>query len=160
MAIAQFVNLFRNLFKLKEPVTPYDLEQTLLRPQHDSALITDLMGRLLNKRGVSDQNFTSDYDSWNVLLAKKFNGMYKNYRKFSVRFLNFDPDIGESIKLQEKSGAEENISIEEPKIEDSEEVKIEKPVKKKTKGIAVEEKGGFNMPETKWSDDIKANLLQ
>ena len=57
VATSQFVNLFRNLFKLKEPLTPYDLEQTLLRPQHDT-LITDLMGRLLNKRGVSDPNFT------------------------------------------------------------------------------------------------------
>ncbi len=50
------------------------------------------MGRLLNKRGVSDGNFNTDYDAWNMQLAKKFNGMYKHYRKFSVRFLNIDPD--------------------------------------------------------------------
>ena len=61
------------------------------------------MGRLLNKRGVSDPNFTQEYDTWNVLLAKKFNGMYKNYRKFSVRFLNFDPDLGEIIDNDKES---------------------------------------------------------
>jgi hypothetical protein len=36
-------------------------------------------------------------------LAKKFNGMYKNYRKFSVRFLNFDPDLGEIIDNDKES---------------------------------------------------------
>ncbi len=127
VATSQFVNLFRNLFKLKDPLTPYDLEQTLLRPQHDS-LITDLMGRLLNKRGVSDANFSQEYDTWNVLLAKKFNSMYKNYRKFSVRFLNFDPDLGEIIHH------EQDVPDLEPALEDSKkeegELKVEKQKKK------------------------------
>jgi hypothetical protein len=50
------------------------------------------MGRLLNKRGVSDGNFNAEYEAWNVQLAKKFHGMYKHFRKYSVRFLNQDPD--------------------------------------------------------------------
>ena len=32
IATAQFFNLFKNVFKLRDPVTPYDLEQSLLRP--------------------------------------------------------------------------------------------------------------------------------
>ena len=130
VATSQFVNLFRNLFKLKDPLTPYDLEQTLLRPQHDT-LITDLMGRLLNKRGVSDPNFTLDYETWNELLAKKFNGMYKNYRKFSVRFLNFDPDLGEIINNEEVSEVAEAEETIQEGSKKEEEVKVEKPPKKK-----------------------------
>jgi hypothetical protein len=28
----QFINLFKNVLKVKDTVTPYDLEQSLLRP--------------------------------------------------------------------------------------------------------------------------------
>ena len=58
-------------------------------------------------------------------MAKKFNSMYKNYRKFSVRFLNFDPDLGEIINhakeieivveadqtMQEESKKEEEVKV-------------------------------------------------
>lgn len=51
--------------------------------------------------------------------------MYKNYRKFSVRFLNFDPDLGEIINhdkeieiiveadqtMQEESKKEEEVKV-------------------------------------------------
>jgi hypothetical protein len=32
-----------------------------------------------------------DYDTWNMILAKRFSMMYKNYRKFSMRALGKDP---------------------------------------------------------------------
>ena len=58
-------------------------------------------------------------------MAKKFNSMYKKYRKFSVRFLNFDPDLGEIINhdkeieiiveadqtMQEESKKEEEVKV-------------------------------------------------
>ncbi len=31
-ATCQFINLFRNVLRVKDVVTPYDLEQSLLRP--------------------------------------------------------------------------------------------------------------------------------
>lgn len=88
--------------------------------------------------------------------------MYKNYRKFSVRFLNFDPDLGEIIDNDKES---KDAEVKEPILEDSkkeEEDKVVKPPKKKLKGgpsSVEDDKSGFKMPETKWSDDIKANLL-
>ena len=33
----------------------------------------------------------SDYKAWNEVLAKRFALMYKNYRKFSIRYLGKDP---------------------------------------------------------------------
>ena len=48
-ATCQFFNLFKSMLKLKEPIAPYDLEQSLLRPQHDP-LCGELMSKLLAKR--------------------------------------------------------------------------------------------------------------
>ena len=31
-ATCQFINMFRNVLKIRDPITPYDLEQSLLRP--------------------------------------------------------------------------------------------------------------------------------
>lgn len=51
VSTTQFINIFKNVLKLKEAVTPYDLEQSLLRPQHDP-LCSDLMSKLLAKKPV------------------------------------------------------------------------------------------------------------
>jgi len=32
VSTCQFINLFKNVIKVKDAVTPYDLEQSLLRP--------------------------------------------------------------------------------------------------------------------------------
>lgn len=32
-----------------------------------------------------------EYEAWNNLLAKRFQVMHKNYRKFSQKFLGYDP---------------------------------------------------------------------
>ena len=39
----------------------------------------------------SNDGTTLDYDDWCMQLAKKFNSMFKAYRKFSVRYLGVDP---------------------------------------------------------------------
>jgi hypothetical protein len=56
------------------------------------------MSRLLQKRQLKKDGIlefptyqTLHYDSWNSLLAKRFAGMFKNYRKFSIRYLGKDP---------------------------------------------------------------------
>ena len=100
VATAQFFNLFKNLFKLRDAVTPYDLEQSLLRPQYDP-LVGDLISRLINKKylksgpvtsnsslayfGVNDGS-CADYEEWNVNLAKRFSAMFKTFKKFSLKY--------------------------------------------------------------------------
>lgn len=76
VSTTQFLCLFKNVLKLKESVTPYDLEQSLLRPQHDP-----LCGEILSKLLSQKKSPNMDYDAWNFLLAKKFNMMYKTYLK-------------------------------------------------------------------------------
>ncbi len=61
------------------------------------------MSRLLHKRALkkgpdgnmipnnSDNFQTLDYDTWNMMLAKKFSMLFKNYRKFSIKYLGKDP---------------------------------------------------------------------
>ena len=105
LATVQFLNLFKQLFKFKEPVVPFDLEQALLRPQHD-ALCSELMTKLMHRRGVnwaSNDGTVLEYEQWCMQLAKKFNGMYKAYRKFSVRYLGLDPSDkdGDAALLEE-----------------------------------------------------------
>eukprot|EP00347_Sterkiella_histriomuscorum_P006888 403351054 len=120
--------MFKNVLKLKEPLTPYDLEQSLLRPQHDP-LCAELMSRLLQKRVVrkdpngneiqpKNDNFqVLDYDSWNMMLAKKFSSMHKNYRKFSIRYLGKDPLYNrDQVVMQEDQNYVENL--EEVKLEE------------------------------------------
>ncbi len=101
VSVCQFFNLFRSVFKLQSAVTPYDLEQSLLRPQHDP-LVADLITRLLSKKpsqssfkssvsaggalaylgGASDVQSSIEYEEWNRMLAKRFNAHFKNFRKF------------------------------------------------------------------------------
>lgn len=107
ISTSQFINLFKNALKLKETVTPYDLEQSLLRPQHDP-LCAELMSRLLHKKNIkkgpdgniisttSDNCQTLDYDTWNMMLAKRFSMWFKNYRKFSMKYLGKDPVVGDN----------------------------------------------------------------
>lgn len=47
----------------------------------------------------------NDYKAWNEVLAKKFAVMYKNYRKFCVKYLGKDPFLptGDS-KAEEDKG--------------------------------------------------------
>ena len=52
------------------------------------------MTKLMHRRGVnwaSNDGTVLEYEQWCMQLAKKFNGMYKAYRKFSVRYLGLDP---------------------------------------------------------------------
>ena len=69
-------------------ITPYDVEQSILRPQFDP-LVGELVSRLLQKNKWKPRNFdeeelyfTMPYDQWNENLAKKFSSMFKNYKKF------------------------------------------------------------------------------
>jgi hypothetical protein len=41
-----------------------------------------------------------DYEEWNKMLAKKFHTWFKQYSKFSVRWLGFDP-------MEEEGGGSE-----------------------------------------------------
>lgn len=102
-ATCQFINMFRNVLKIKDPLTPYDLEQSLLRPQHDP-LCGELMIKLMSKRQlkkdgnapVSDSTQQNlEYNVWNEMLAKRFAMMYKNYRKLSIKFLGRDPMLSQ-----------------------------------------------------------------
>jgi len=107
LASVQFLNLFKNLFRFKDPavITPFDLEQSLLRPQHDS-LCSELMTKLLHRKGVNwaaNDGEVLEYDQWCMQLAKKFNGMYKAYRKFSVRYLGVDPSEKEGGDAMEET---------------------------------------------------------
>lgn len=83
-------------------ITPYDLEQSILRPQFDP-LVGELVSRLLMKNkwklkagdtGQQDKGNEEEgappalnYEQWNENLAKKFNVMYKSYKKFQQRFM-------------------------------------------------------------------------
>ena len=58
------------------------------------------MSKLLVKKQVKkdgtiimqeNPSHLSEYKSWNEALAKKFALMFKNYRKFSIRYLGGDP---------------------------------------------------------------------
>lgn len=42
-----------------------------------------------------------DYNQWNIVLAKRFAVMHKNYRKFSLKFMGKDPcaDMYEENKV-------------------------------------------------------------
>ena len=78
----------------------------MLRPQFDP-LCGDLINRLINKKylksganqgssnlsylGVSDGQNALEYEEWNISLAKRFNSMFKNYRKFSIKYFGIDP---------------------------------------------------------------------
>jgi hypothetical protein len=112
VSVCQFLTLFKSLLKLKDTMTPYDLEQSLHRPQHDP-LCGEVIARVLEPRrfakkelsshaqstalaylgggGSSHDNGSLDYDEWNKLLAKKFFYWFKHYAKFSARFLGFNP---------------------------------------------------------------------
>ena len=82
-------------------VTPFDLEQSILRPQFDP-LVGELVSRLLMKNkwklkaGETAPEKQKDdeegapslnYEQLNENLAKKFNVMYKSYKKFQTRFM-------------------------------------------------------------------------
>ena len=41
--------------------------------------------------GVSDGQNALEYEEWNISLAKRFNSMFKNYRKFSIKYFGIDP---------------------------------------------------------------------
>lgn len=132
MSIVQFMGIFRNVLRLNlnrqmtigeyqdlnlaqsmEPksltskkVTPYDLEQSILRPQFDP-LVGELVTRLLQKNkwklkagdnvgkhGAVDEEEDKtqlSYEQWNENLAKKFNVLFKSYQKFKLRFLKDSP---------------------------------------------------------------------
>ena len=66
------------------------------------------MSRLLHKKSVrkgpagldgpptqilsNDLSFQSvDYETWNLMLAKRFSSMFKYFRKFSMKYFNKDP---------------------------------------------------------------------
>ena len=85
-------------------ISTHDLEQSILRPQFDP-LVGELVSRLLQKnkwklkevasapadKGAAENepahNNLQSYEQWNENLAKKFNVMYKNYKKFQLRFM-------------------------------------------------------------------------
>jgi hypothetical protein len=57
-------------------------------------LVGELVSRLLQKskwrpRTVEDEEayFAVSYEQWNETLAKKFAAMYKNYKKFQLKYL-------------------------------------------------------------------------
>lgn len=87
IAIAQFFNLFKPVLRFRDCITPYDLEQSLLRPQHDP-LCGDLVTRLLTRKGAKAADSGAPlYDQWSMQLAKRFSAMHKEYAKFAARFL-------------------------------------------------------------------------
>lgn len=111
-AICQFMIIFKNVLKLNtnlseltniytqpksslpKTISPQDLEQSILRPQFDP-LVGELVSRLLQKNkwklkeGAQEKAGDPDkeqaiqsYEQWNENLAKKFNVMFKVYKKF------------------------------------------------------------------------------
>lgn len=50
-----------------------------------------LVKKQIKKDGTNQMqenpNHLSDYKAWNEVLAKRFAMMYKNYRKFSIKYL-------------------------------------------------------------------------
>jgi len=137
------------VFKLRDPVTPYDLEQSLLRPQYDP-LCGDLISRLVNKRylksgpvtsnsslayfGVNEGS-TADYEEWNVALAKRFSSLFKTYKKFSAKY--FSEENGGEEEVKEESGGASQITVEEAGAR----------VAARPRGKKAE---GFKMPEEQW----------
>ena len=92
-------------------VTPQDLEQSILRPQFDP-LVGELVSRLLMKnkwklkageathekqKDDEDNGPSLNYEQWNENLAKKFNVMYKSYKKFQQRFMKDDATNQEDV---------------------------------------------------------------
>ena len=66
------------------------------------------MSKLLNRKGL-------DYEQCCLALAKKFNGYFKNYRKFSVRFLGEDPREETLQKEQSENSQKTETIMEETK---------------------------------------------
>ena len=50
-----------------------------------------------------------EYNTWNEILAKKFAIMFKNFRKFSMKFLNKDPLAQVEQEEDKEAQAEEEI---------------------------------------------------
>ena len=46
----------------------------------------------------------SDYKAWNEVLAKRFALMFKNYRKFCIKYLGEDPFVAQSERKAEEEG--------------------------------------------------------
>ena len=106
VSCCQFLTMFRNVLKLKDAVTPYDLEQSLLRPQHDP-LVGEILARLLDLRKYAKKELSTssafsylggegsvggvEYEEWNKMLTKKFHTWFKQYAKFSKKWLGFNP---------------------------------------------------------------------
>ena len=67
---------------LETQVKPYDLEQSILRPQYDT-LCGDIVSRLavgpLARKGSNRQASDEEYEKWNDALAKKVSVWYKQY---------------------------------------------------------------------------------
>lgn len=138
VSCCQFITMFRNVLKLKDAVTPYDLEQSLLRPQHDP-LVGEILARLLEPRKFAKKEMSShsssalaylggeanppgiEYEEWNKLLAKKFHTWFKQYAKFCTRWLDFNPmeeEAGQSDQQVESAKNSQTVSqIEETKVE-------------------------------------------
>jgi hypothetical protein len=110
--LAQFVNLFKSILKLKtgradsspehDNLSPADLEHAILKPQFNplvGELVTKLLSKNLAKITTTQNNDESEnhlnleqdsastlqYETWNVQLAKKMAAMFKQYRKFAAK---------------------------------------------------------------------------
>jgi hypothetical protein len=66
----------------------HDVELSILRPQFDP-LVGELISRLLQKTKWRPRQYEEDepiiatsYEVWNTNLAKKFQSMFKNYKKY------------------------------------------------------------------------------
>lgn len=89
-------------------------------------------------------------------LAKKFSGMFKAYRKFSVRYLGIDPsekDNGEIIEETKEPGpngsnSQSSKNIDGEEMKEKEVLVIKNPVKMLAQG------------EQKWSSDVREHLLR
>ena len=93
-------------------ITPYDLEQSILRP-HLDPLVGELVIRLIQRskvkvkegaKGNGDEGsdlpvVTQTYEQWNENLAKKFSAMYKTYLKFKQKHLK---EEGKQIESDQK----------------------------------------------------------
>jgi hypothetical protein len=96
--------------------------------------------------------------------------MYKAYRKFSIRYLNYDPDVGEpAIANDTSQKGTQQVVVEENKGESTEEIKDgsmklnNRNINAKTKKSEAVNKydaKGFKLPEDKWSSEVRIHLFQ
>jgi hypothetical protein len=119
-------------------------------------MCSDLLGKLLHKRGVAAANEAQEYEQWCMQIAKKFSGMYKAYRKFSVRYLGIDPSEKEGGGVIEEtkepgmngSNSQSSKNIDGEEIKEEEVLVIKQPLKILAQG------------EQKWSSDVREHLLK